>query len=555
MYIKVSYRIFAALIFILHAQTNFAQATSDLNITSSSNSLNASFAWAKSKALSFVRTGQKPDYIACYEGALSGRAAFCLRDWEHMSLGAHLLGLDKENLTMIKAFAATATADFDYVPAWHLDYFGKIWERGHQSPAAFDGVWSSYKQYLWTGDTQWLNDSLLLNFYKNTVTNYITTHDVYISGNGIADAPGEDGWSNTCTYNEQSIDKFKEAGDGIGMQYQAFKSYAEILKAKGDNVGYDTWMTKANNVLNMFRKDFWSGTTYYRGRRSLTSYSAGYGKENSFLMPATEITEPGKKTTDYLQFIYDKCRNDNFEAKTYLPDAFFPHGESEKGWYWLKWSYNSRSNYPEVSYTCIGHTVRWLMGISADAPKNHVFTLPQLPAELTWIEANNVPIGSKKVKVRHDNNTKTTLTNNGTESIDWEARFYGNFPKLNVDGKDVDAYVWELNGKTVSSVSVKVGAASSVIASTQLSTSSNDIFLDKFTLTPNPITSILSVSTSENIIVKNIVITDLQSKLVKESKNINSSNFQVDLSLLSGGIYMVHINSDNGTVTKKIIKK
>ena len=67
-----------------------------------------------------------PNTIPCYEAALPGRGSFCLRDWEHMALGAHFLGLDLENITMMKAFAKTATPEFDYVPAWHIDYYGKI---------------------------------------------------------------------------------------------------------------------------------------------------------------------------------------------------------------------------------------------------------------------------------------------------------------------------------------------------------------------------------------------------------------------------------------------
>jgi hypothetical protein len=449
-------------------QTAFSQ-TSDLKISSSSKTLNDGFVWAKKTALSYVRTGQNSGYIASYEAALPGRNAFCIRDIEHMALGAHFLGLDNENLTMMKAFAGTATAASDYVPAWHIDFYGKIWERGHQVPTVFDAIWASYKQYLWTGNREWIDSPALFNFYKNSVTNYISRHDGNIAGNGIADAPGVDGWSNTCTYNEGSVDKFKEAGDGIGMQYQGFKSYAEILRARGDIAGSDSYMAKANDILNMFRSNFWAGSTYYRGRRSLSSYSAGYGRENSFLMPATELTEPGVRTTNYLQFIYDNCADDNGEAKSYLPEAFYPYGEREKGWFWLKSNYNSRWEYPEISYTCIGNTIRWLMGVSADAPANFVLTLPQLPSEITWIEADNVLIGSKKVKVRHDNNTKTTLTNRSGATINWEARFYGNFPNLFVAGKSVAATVWNLNGKTVSSVYPSVAAGSTLIVSTTAS--------------------------------------------------------------------------------------
>jgi hypothetical protein len=533
-------------------QTTFSQ-TSDLKISSSNKTLNEGFSWAKSTALSYVKTG-KDNNVACYEASLPGRDAFCMRDIEHMSLGAHFLGLDKENLNMMKAFAATATPEFDYVPAWHIDFKGDIWERGHQIPTVFDGIWSSYKQYLWTGNSEWINDTTLLNFYKNSVTNYILRHDKYIPGNGIADAPGVDGWSNTATYNEGSVDKFKEAGDGIGMQYQGFKSYAEILKARNDNAGYDLYMAKANDILNMFRSNFWSGSTYYRGRRNLSSYSTGYGRENSFLMPATEITEPGSKTTNYLKYIYENCSNDNGEAKTYLPETFYPYGEREKGWFWLKWNYNSRWDYPEISYTCIGSTIRWLMGVSADAPVNLVATLPQLPKEITWIEADNVLIGSKKVEVRHDKNTKTTLTNKSESAINWEARFYGKFTQLLVDGKSVDTKVWDLNGKTVSSVYTTVAAGSTVVVST-LDTLANEDFvaITSFKIYPNPAKNVVNIEIKDSE-VANLNILDINGRIVLTQKLSNTSNL-IDIKNLASGTYLFKVSSNEETITSKIIKK
>ena len=92
---------------------------------SSSTELTFLFNWAKDLALTYVMTGP-PNTIPCYEAALPGRGSFCLCDWVHMALGAHFLGLGLENITMMKALAKTATQESDYVPAWHIDYYGKI---------------------------------------------------------------------------------------------------------------------------------------------------------------------------------------------------------------------------------------------------------------------------------------------------------------------------------------------------------------------------------------------------------------------------------------------
>lgn len=140
---------------------------------------------------------------------------------------------------------------------------------------------------------------------------------------------GQGDWENTATYNEGG-EKIKEAADGIGMQYHAFRSFAEILKSRGDMAGYEKWMAKANNILKMFSTDFWEGTTYYRGR-STTDFVAGYGKESSFLMLKTLLPEPGESAEKYLDLVWDNCANDNIEAKSYLPDVFFLYGQKERG--------------------------------------------------------------------------------------------------------------------------------------------------------------------------------------------------------------------------------
>ena len=140
---------------------------------------------------------------------------------------------------------------------------------------------------------------------------------------------GQGDWENTATYNEGG-EKIKEAADGIGMQYHAFRSFAEILKSRGDMAGYEKWMAKANNILKMFSTDFWERTTYYRGR-STTDFVAGYGKESSFLMLKTLLPEPGESAEKYLDLVWDNCANDNIEAKSYLPDVFFLYGQKERG--------------------------------------------------------------------------------------------------------------------------------------------------------------------------------------------------------------------------------
>lgn len=90
-------------------------------------------------------------------------------------------------------------------------------------------------------------------------------------------------------------------------------------------------------------------------------------------------------------------------------------------------------------------------------------------------------------------------------------------------------------------------ALTSIIAPSQ----SNDSFF----VYPNPASEIISISfetTSKNVSVK---IYDAQGKLVKEVKNILSGETSVSILDLNYGMYLVHLQEDTKTTTKRFIKQ
>ena len=76
----------------------------------------------------------------------------------------------------------------------------------------------------------------------------------------------------------------------------------------------------------------------------------------------------------------------------------------------------------------------------------------------------------------------------------------------------------------------------------------------QFSISPNPTTDIVNISSSENINVSDVSVADLNGRIVKQLKFNNISNVQVNLSDLSAGMYMMSVTSDQGIATKKIIK-
>jgi hypothetical protein len=75
-----------------------------------------------------------------------------------------------------------------------------------------------------------------------------------------------------------------------------------------------------------------------------------------------------------------------------------------------------------------------------------------------------------------------------------------------------------------------------------------------FTVYPNPANNILNVSNKANDLINNIQIKDLTGKTVKESNFIAQSTIQMNIADIAAGVYMMTIKTNQGSITKKIVK-
>ncbi|WP_417368945.1 T9SS type A sorting domain-containing protein [Flavobacterium beibuense] len=89
------------------------------------------------------------------------------------------------------------------------------------------------------------------------------------------------------------------------------------------------------------------------------------------------------------------------------------------------------------------------------------------------------------------------------------------------------------------------------IATTELST--EDFLANQLSIYPNPATDVINVANAQNI--NDINIVDLNGRIVKSAKFNGASEAQVNISDLSAGMYLMNVSSDQGTTTKKIVKK
>lgn len=82
------------------------------------------------------------------------------------------------------------------------------------------------------------------------------------------------------------------------------------------------------------------------------------------------------------------------------------------------------------------------------------------------------------------------------------------------------------------------------------SLSVDEFSLDAISIYPNPTTEKVTIDANPSIQINNIELYDITGKLVLKKENSSS----VSLSELHSGIYMMRIKTDNGLVTRKIVK-
>ncbi len=536
-----------------------------ITLNSSNEQIVEMFNWAKNRAYSFVQTGNGNN-IPSYWAGLLDRPAFYLRDVAHQALGAHLLELDEENYSMLNRFAQSATINRKYYPIWSFLFDGSIYYLDYNSdtdfvrevPQAFEITEQALNLYKWTANQNYIDDEEMFDFYTNSVTGFVSLHDE--NDNGVAD----DNWSQqgniflgVCTYNEQSSDNFIEAADGLAAQYSAYLAYAEMLAIKGDSTGYYIWMDSAGALRDKFETDWYKSGQYVRGFKITGNYGAGFDQMHISYPARAGITDMAEKNEATLDMLFANYQSVWFvEARSYHAEIYFKYNQPERGWIMMNDVYNDdRRNYPEISYVLLSNCVMGIMGVDANAPQNIVMTCPRLPADIEWVEVDSVKIGEQYLYVKHEENTKTTLTNKSDIVLNWKAKFYGKYSMLLLNGDPVNATIGELNGRDISYINVEVQPNQTDIVqadSLYLYIAEKDFCLEQ-QIFPNPVANKVSIYTNKEI--KSIEIYDMMGTRMKSVNIEKRGLITVDVSDLKIGVYIVKINKDGFTNSSKFIKQ
>lgn len=95
---------------------------------------------------------------------------------------------------------------------------------------------------------------------------------------------------------------------------------------------------------------------------------------------------------------------------------------------------------------------------------------------------------------------------------------------------------------------------SKVLKDPSLTTEDLLSIIENIEVYPNPSTDYLNIKSNQIIEKLNIQLFSIQGQLVFNSTNKNISETRISLTELASGIYILHINSSKGSITKKIIK-
>lgn len=85
--------------------------------------------------------------------------------------------------------------------------------------------------------------------------------------------------------------------------------------------------------------------------------------------------------------------------------------------------------------------------------------------------------------------------------------------------------------------------------------STNNVLATTFNLYPNPATNIVNITNSENMLVNQITVYDVTGKHLSTQTFNNEAEIQLNVENLASGTYMLHIQTNEGTAVKKLVKK
>ena len=434
-------------------------ASAAVDFSSSSAALNDAWAFAVPTALAYVQTGKRPDYIPSYWAGLLDRPAFYVRDLAHQALGAHVLSLDLENLSMMRVFAASATKTRLYFPLWSFAFNGSIYPIDYNSdtnyvretPTPYDLLACAARLMAWTNDTSYATDAGLWASWAAYTGPFVGMHDPTATGIVGQASPSGDIFQGAASYVENG-EKLIIGADSFAKQVLGFESAAAMLDVRGDAAAANATRAQAAALRATFATQWYTSTLGYSRGLNSAGMLYGYSETNSVFPATSYMLSPGPRTEAHLNLIADSARASGTELRTYVPEAMFAYGRPDVARdYITQLVSDPRRTYPEVSFTLVADLAVHLLGLeplpqALGSAKAVVSTLgANLPSDTAWARARGVPLAGYTLDVTQYSNATTRVATtifaasraDASTSMAWEARFLGNYATLYVNGTAV----------------------------------------------------------------------------------------------------------------------
>lgn len=442
--------------------------------SSTDKTLEKSYIWAKKMALSYSHDGKDPVGL-WYEAALPQREAFCMRDVSHQSVGAQILGLKAHNKNMFTRFAENISEGKDWCSYWEINRYNQPAPADYTNDkefwynlnANFDVMFACLKMYEWTGDNDYLTDSVFTNFYDKTLDKYLAhwkiDPDNIMTRPRYMHQPENFDMKNnfhTCRGLGSYVENFRGLTVGVDLisaLYAGCKAHSRIAALTGNGEIAERDIQLANSYQKILEEQWWdsSNSRYYTFWTENREFHRGEGVPFILWFGATQDNERLNACVSDILAEKDKWNVENMSA---FPVIFYRLGYDEEAYsYLVTLPQMNRCEYPEVSFGVVEGVVGGMMGISPSASQKTISTCSHLTAQTKEAEVKNVPVFDGYITVKHKGTTETFIQNNTGLDLTWNASFLGNYPEVEVDGKTYPAIVTQdCRNKSISTVKVKL---------------------------------------------------------------------------------------------------
>lgn len=455
-------------------------------LRSNRHDLESAFAWARYRALAFAHDSGDP-VGAWYEAALPNREAFCMRDVSHQSIGAEILGLGKHNENMYRRFASNISAEKDYCSYWEINRHNKPAPVDYENdkdfwynlPANFDLIYSAWRLYRWTGNKAYIDDPVFRKFFQLSLNQYVDhwdigAHEINTRQRSLHNAGAKRFRQHRGipTYNEGGKGEALMGIDLTASMIAATRAYREILALGGETKEAER-MRLNEERERKFMEDFWYDHSRQEYRsiqyadKSFDYFSVGSDQAFLHYLLYFDVLDDSTRIRNIMDQYSVQQGKLIVELKSYLPTLFYESGHTALATRMiidLCSPANPRRDYPENSFTVIEHVTRGLMGIEPDATTGVISTLSRLGTGTDWVELSNIHVMGRRISVAHNGEVSSSLVNQGSQPMLWQACFYGSYPTIRVNGRPKTAMVTWRNGRMISTVNVSIPAGATSIA-------------------------------------------------------------------------------------------